>query len=56
MIVSYLIGAVLGGLAGYFVLYKLIGCSNGSCPITAKPLTSIIYGILLGVLVVYGIA
>lgn len=49
--ITYLMGAVIGGLAGYFVLYRIIGCSSGSCPITANPYTSIIYGIILGVLV-----
>ncbi|HNX13831.1 MAG TPA: DUF6132 family protein [Oscillospiraceae bacterium] len=51
MIYKYLIGAVIGGLVGYFVLYKLIGCSTGACPITANPFLSTIYGIVLGLLV-----
>ena len=53
---AYLIGAVAGGLAGYFVLYKLIGCSGGSCPITANPYISTFYGIILGVLLANAIA
>ena len=48
--IKYLVGAAVGGLLGYFVLHKLIGCSSGSCPITANPVTSIIYGIIMGVL------
>ncbi|PKM73522.1 MAG: rhodanese-like domain-containing protein [Firmicutes bacterium HGW-Firmicutes-16] len=48
--IKYLIGALIGGVVGYFVFYKLIGCSNGSCPITANPYLSTIYGIVLGVL------
>ena len=48
--IRYLIGALIGGIIGYFVFYKLIGCSNGSCPITANPYISTVYGIVLGVL------
>jgi phage shock protein E len=47
---KYLIGAVVGGLAGYFILYKIIGCSSGSCSITANPYISTILGISLGLL------
>lgn len=47
---KYLIGALIGGIIGYFVFYKLIGCSTGSCPITANPYISTVYGIVLGVL------
>lgn len=49
--IKYLIGAVLGGAAGFFVLYRLIGCSSGACFITANPYLSTIYGIILGVLI-----
>ncbi len=55
MIYKYLIGAAIGGLFGYFVLYKLIGCSNGSCPITKSPIVSTVVGILLGVLLAFAI-
>ena len=48
--VRYVIGAVIGGAAGYFVFYRLIGCSSGACPITANPYISTIYGIVLGIL------
>ncbi len=48
---KYFIGALIGGITGYFVIYKLIGCSSGSCPITANPYISTIYGIILGVLI-----
>jgi len=40
-----LIGA-FGGLAYYF----LIGCSSGSCVITASPITSALYGAMIGFL------
>ncbi len=48
--VRYIIGAVVGGAAGYFVFYRLIGCSSGACPITANPYISTVYGIVLGIL------
>lgn len=46
----YLIGALVGGAAGYFIFYRLIGCSSGACPITANPYISTVYGIVLGIL------
>jgi len=55
-VIKYLTGALMGGILGYFVFYKLIGCSNGSCPITANPYISTIYGVLLGVLLAVIIA
>lgn len=48
--IKYTAGALAGGILGYFVLYKLIGCSTGGCPITANPFISTIYGIVVGVL------
>jgi len=48
--IKYLIGAVIGAVAGYLILYRLIGCSSGACPITANPYISTIYGVILGVL------
>jgi hypothetical protein len=47
---KFLIGAIVGGLVGYFVLYKLIGCASGACPITANPYISTIYGVIIGLL------
>lgn len=44
-----IIGAAVGGLLG-FLYYKLVGCSTGTCPITSKPLNTIIYGAVLGLL------
>ncbi len=48
---KYGIGALLGALFGYFVLYKMIGCSSKSCPITSNPLMSVLYGLIMGLLV-----
>ncbi|RVU27013.1 hypothetical protein EOJ36_03175 [Sandaracinomonas limnophila] len=45
----YSIGIILGGIIGYFY-WKEIGCSTGTCPITSKPLNSIIYFAFLGYL------
>lgn len=50
IMIRYIIGALAGGLLGYFVLYRLIGCASGACPITANPYISTIYGIILGLL------
>ncbi len=40
----FTLGGVLAGL-GY---YYLVGCANGSCPISANPLTSVVYMGLIG--------
>ncbi|MBP8640987.1 MAG: rhodanese-like domain-containing protein [Oscillospiraceae bacterium] len=53
---KYIIGALIGGIIGYFVFYKLIGCSNGTCPITANPYISTAYGVVLGILLASVIA
>jgi tetrahydromethanopterin S-methyltransferase subunit D len=37
-----ILGGLLGGIAGYFY-WKEIGCVTGTCPITSKPMNSIIY-------------
>jgi rhodanese-related sulfurtransferase len=51
MMIKYLVGALIGGLFGYFVLFKLIGCSSGACPITANPYLSTAVGVLLGAMI-----
>ena len=43
----YVIGAVVGGLAG-FIYYKLVGCPTGTCPLTNNPWTSTLYGMVMG--------
>ena len=45
----YLLGAVLGAVAGY-LYWKLVGCNSGTCAITSKPLNSTIYGAIMGAL------
>lgn len=50
MYLKVLAGVIIGGLLG-FLYYKLVGCSTGTCPITSKPLNSILYGAVMGLLV-----
>ncbi|SHJ05200.1 hypothetical protein [Pseudozobellia thermophila] len=45
--VIIVIGVLAGGAAGY-LYYAEIGCLDGSCPITSKPLNSTLYGVLMG--------
>ena len=49
--IPQIIGANLGGVAGFMYYYK-IGCSSGTCPITSNPWLSILWGALMGYLVV----
>jgi len=42
-----LIGILIGAVAGY-LYYHFIGCASGSCAITSKPLNSMLYGALMG--------
>ena len=43
----YLLGAVLGGIAGT-IYWGKVGCKTGTCPISSNPLNSTLYGVLLG--------
>jgi hypothetical protein len=45
--VLYIIGAVVGAIAGY-LYWNFVGCSSGTCAITSKPLNSTLYGALMG--------
>lgn len=49
-IINALIGGSVGAVLG-FAYYKLVGCPNGTCPITSNPFTSSIYGGVMGVLI-----
>ncbi len=40
--VPVFITAVLGAVAGY-LLYRFVGCSNGTCVIMSNPYTMILY-------------
>lgn len=43
----YLGGALLGAVLGW-VYWKYAGCTNGTCAITSRPISSAAYGALLG--------
>ena len=49
MIIRLTIGIVVGGLLGYGA-YRFIGCSTGTCPLTANPWISTILGMVFGAL------
>lgn len=36
-------------IAGY-LYWRYVGCSTGTCPITASPINSSIYGTIMGIL------
>ena len=46
-----LLGSFVGAIVGY-LYYHFIGCANGSCLITSNPVNSIIYGLIMGGLLV----
>ncbi|MBK7689925.1 MAG: hypothetical protein IPK62_07620 [Bacteroidetes bacterium] len=43
----YLVGAVLGAIAGY-LYWQQVGCASGTCAITSSPFNSTVYGAILG--------
>lgn len=47
----YLIGGAVGGIGGY-LYYYFVGCNSGTCPITSSPIMSIIWGALMGALII----
>lgn len=46
-IIITLLGTVIGAVIGY-AYYHYVGCANGTCAITSKPLNSTLYGGLMG--------
>ena len=42
-----IIGIVVGAIGGY-AYYYFVGCENGTCAITSKPLNSTLYGAMMG--------
>lgn len=48
-IIWMIAGGVLGAAAGW-LYWKYVGCATGTCPITARPVSSSLYGALIGVL------
>jgi hypothetical protein len=41
------IGAIIGAIGGY-AYYYFVGCANGTCAISSKPMNSTLYGALMG--------
>jgi hypothetical protein len=48
-VIRLALGLVIGGVAGY-AWHRLVGCSTGTCPLTATPLRGISYGAVMGLL------
>ena len=46
---TYILGGILGAAAGY-LYWRYVGCATGTCPITASPVNSTIYGVIIGIL------
>lgn len=46
----YVVGAALGAIGGY-IYWQQVGCVSGTCMITSKPVSSTLYGALMGSLV-----
>lgn len=42
-----IIGIAMGAIGGY-LYYYYVGCLDGSCAITSKPLNSTLYGAVMG--------
>jgi len=43
-------GVLLGGIAG-FLYYYFVGCTSGSCAITSNPVSSVLFGGVLGLFI-----
>jgi len=48
------LSALLGGVLGYGY-HRVVGCQTGACPITANPIASALYGVVMGVLLSGGL-
>lgn len=42
-----LVGIIIGAIGGY-LYWKYVGCTTGTCPITASPFNSTLWGVVLG--------
>jgi hypothetical protein len=42
-----IVGVLLGSMAGY-AYYYFVGCANGHCIISSKPVNSTLYGAVMG--------
>jgi hypothetical protein len=45
------IAVLIGGILGY-LYYHFIGCTSGTCSITANPVSSVIFGGVFGLFIV----
>ena len=52
-LIKTLLGAGAGAAIG-FLVYRFIGCRTGTCPITANPWLSMIFGAVIGFLMTSG--
>jgi len=48
-VIRFALGLIIGGGAGY-AYYRLVGCSTGTCPLTATPLRAMTYGAVMGLI------
>lgn len=44
-----ILGLAVGGALG-FAYQKLVGCTTGTCPLTATPLRTMLYGGVMGLI------
>ncbi|WP_029903225.1 DUF6132 family protein [Prevotella sp. 10(H)] len=44
---TYFAGALVGAITGWLYWY-FIGCESGTCPITASPMNSMLWGAVMG--------
>ena len=49
-ILHTILGVVVGAALGY-LYHRVVGCSTGACPLTARWWTATLYGALLGGLI-----
>ena len=53
MILKLIIGVLAGGGLG-FTYFKFVGSSSGACPLTSHPVSSTLYGAVIGAIIVNG--
>ncbi len=44
----WIVSGLIIGAAGGYIYYVYVGCLSGTCPITSNPLSSTLYGALMG--------
>lgn len=43
-------GVIIGGIGG-FLYYYFVGCASGSCGITGNPISSVLFGGVMGLFI-----